>query len=307
MLGRIAYQLWFRPIGWTRKVLRQGVGRSWAAARGEAAMREAAARLTPLATPAGAPYAVPVAFLTGERYWHQTLFCARSLQRLSPRPIRFRFLDDGTISPDVAARLLAQHPGAVVESAADLTARLDAALPADRFPRLRARRLVYPHLRKLVDAHAGRTGWGLVLDSDMLFQAEPTELLQWLEAPEAPVHLLEDRSYYGYSDGLMRAIAGAELPERVNVGLIGLRSESIDWALLERWLAELQRAEGDHYLQEQALTAMLLAGRPHTVLDGRRYWCNPPADECRRPTAALHHYVAESRLDLYIDAWRRQP
>jgi hypothetical protein len=304
MLGRIAYKLWFQPYGWARQVLSQGVVRTFQAARGEAAMRGAALAFQPLPSPPGEPFPTPVVFLTGARYWHQTIFCARSLARFAPRPIRFRFLDDGSLPASVAARMQRLFPGAEVIGADAMLARLDRDLPTGKFPALRARRLVYPHLRKLTDVHAGQHGWALVLDSDMLFHRAPAELLAWLAAPTTPVHLIDSGTFYGYTAPLMRELVGRDVPPRVNVGVIGLRSEEIPWARLDSWIAALEQREGTQYLQEQALTAMLLAGHATVALPELDYRCLPDDAECQRPTAILHHYVAASRLALHTTCWR---
>ena len=58
-------------------------------------------------------------------------------------------------------------------------------------------------MRKLTDVHAGRTGWRLFLDSDMLFFARPDFLLAWLADPRQPCHMIDVVSAYGYSPGLM--------------------------------------------------------------------------------------------------------
>ncbi|MBI1292074.1 glycosyl transferase [bacterium] len=304
MLGRMAYKLWFQPTGWARRVLRQGPLRTYRAARGEAEMRQAAMELGPLAAGEGEAYPVPVVFLTGAGYWHQTIFCARSLQRFAPRPIRFRFHDDGSLPASVVSQLRALFSGCEIVGAEEASARVERHLPAARFPTLRARRLVYPHLRKLTDIHAGQDGWALVLDSDMLFHRAPLELLSWMEAPRVPIHLTDTDTFYGYSLPLLRELIGGDVPLRVNVGIIGLRSEAIDWHALERWVTLLHEREGTQYLQEQALTALLIAGRDAVALPPDSYRCLPDEAECLHPTAILHHYVAESRLALHSHCWR---
>jgi hypothetical protein len=50
---------------------------------------------------------------------------------------------------------------------------------------------------------------------------------------------------------------------------------------------------------------MLIAGRDWRQLDARDYRVLPDAAEIERPTAILHHYVAESRIGLFRSAWRR--
>jgi hypothetical protein len=109
---------------------------------------------------------------------------------------------------------------------------------------------------------------------------------------------------YGYSRPLMESLAGAPLPQRLNVGLCGLRSDDIDWDRLEFWSLCLQDAEGTSYYQEQALVAMLLAGRECVVAPPGDYVLMPGEEECRHPTAVMHHYVDLSKRGYFRHAWR---
>jgi hypothetical protein len=195
-------------------------------------------------------------------------------------------------------------PVSRVVSSAEIEERLERALPASLYPSLRARRLVYPHLRKLTDVHAGTTGWKLVLDSDMLFYQTPSFLLEWLRRPTAPCHMLDTASAYGYSPQLMTELAQAPIPERLNVGICGLRSEEIDWDRLECWCRTLLEREGSHYLQEQALTAILAAGKTCAVAPADDYVIQPSRDEVLHPRGVMHHYVAESKAWYFRYAWR---
>lgn len=260
-LGRIKYHLYHAPRAAARKVAAEGPLNLWLSARGRAAMERAARRLPPVATNAQ-PAAVPVCFLTGEHLWYQTAYCAQTLVRRSGPGLRLVIHDDGSLTPPAVAALRAALPNAEFESAADTEARLDDRLPAGRFPTLRARRTVSPLLRKLTDIHAGRAGWRLFLDSDMLFFGRPEFLLGWLANPPGPLHMIDAVTSYGYSPGLLAELAGAPVPERVNTGICGLKSDDLDWDRLEVWCRTTIEREGSHYLQEQAMTALLFAGRP---------------------------------------------
>lgn len=302
-LGRMVYWLYHAPRGFVKKCVTEGSLNLWLSARGQKAMERAAGSLPP--TPAAGPDTPAVTFLTGAKFWYQTAFCAVSLLRTAGRPLGVEVLDDGTLSAahaDVLSRLL---PGVRIHPIAEVLARLDAFLPADRYPSLRARRLVYPHLRKLTDVHAGLTGWRLVLDSDMLFHHRPDELLGWLASPDRPCHMLDVDNAYGYSPGLMAELAGGPVPDRVNVGVCGLKSNDINWDQLEKWCRLTLEREGSHYLQEQALTALLVSGGEWLALKESDYVVRPTAPETKRPTAALHHYVAESKAWYFRFGWRK--
>jgi hypothetical protein len=245
-----------------------------------------------------------VCFLTGRRFWYQTAFCFWSLCRHAGQPIRAVFFDDGTFDQALRAECIRIFPGSRVEEGGEIETRLDEGLPAARFPILRARRLEYPHLRKLTDVHSGRHGWRLVLDSDILFFRRPDLLLAWLAAPDQPLHMVDVQDAYGYSKALMESLAGNPIPRWLNVGVCGLRSDEIDWDRMESWCRRLQEAEGTSYYQEQALTAMLLAGRKCRVALADDYRLMPSEDEARSPTAAMHHYVGISKKGYFRHAWR---
>lgn len=303
LAGQLAYHLYHRPVGYLRSVAEAGGPLEvWRTERGRAAM-EAAAYTLPLPAPAtGAP--VELHFLTGRRYWYQTAFCLWTFARHAHRPLAPVILDDGSLTEEFRAPLRRLFPQTKFLTDADITARLEVALPAARFPTLRARRVGFPLLRKITDLHAGLSGWKLFLDSDLLFFREPRFLLDWHDAPTAPLRGEDIENAYGYPLALLDELAGQRVSERVNTGTLGLRSDDIDWERTEFWCRELQARAGTHYYQEQALVALHLAGRTCAV--------PPPADhvllprppesvECR---AVMHHYVADSKPAYFRHCWR---
>ena len=303
-LGRAARALYYDPVERMRLSIRAGGPlEQRRTAAGQRAMADAARALPRLDAPPGAPDA-EIHVLTGARFWDQTLFFLASMQAASPGvrvlPVLY---DDGTLTGADVAAIERVLPATRAERFGAIEARLDQHLPASRYPTLRARRLVYPHLRKLTDVHAGTMGWKLVADSDMLVFREPRVLLDWLAAPDRPLHMVDIENAYGYSDALMADLAGSPIPPLVNVGVFGFQSEAIDWDALERWARTMQEREGTTYYQEQALSAMLAA--PHTcaVAPAEDYVVRPTLGEGRAPTAVLHHYVAESKRSYFQHAW----
>ena len=304
-LGPAALRYYHRPLARLRQSIAEGG--PWEQRRTEQGRKEmiAAARtLLPLIAP-GSRDSVEVAFLSGERFWWQTLFCVVSLQVHSPVRIVPVVYDDGTFSDATWSAFSRVVPWARLVTAAEIEAKLNVHLPSDRFPALRSRRLSYPHLRKLTDIHSGRTGWIAVLDSDMLAFRRPQALLDWLAAPDRPCCLVERFSAYGYSPALMRELAGSAPPERVNVGVCGFRSDAIDWGRLEYWCRVMLEREGAHYFQEQALAALLLTGQDIRRLGPPDYVVMPGLEEGRDPSAVLHHYVASSKRSYFQYGWRR--
>ena len=301
--GSLSYLLWHRPRGAVEKSCRAGgPWNQWLDHRGEAAMRRAAAQLTPRADTHG--IAAEAWFLTGRRFWHQTAFCAWSLLQQSDDSVRPGFIDDGSFDDALVAESQRLFPGSLVRRANECEALLDTTLPVAKFPALRGQRRTYIHLRKLTDAHVSHRGWRLVLDSDMLFFRRPDALLAWLSTPDRPVHMLDVHDAYGYPAATLAELAGRPVPECVNVGICGFRSDTLDWEKLEAWTAELLARHGTSYYLEQALIALLAATADPLRLPREDYRLLPDLAECRKPTAALHHYVDLSKRGYFRDAWR---
>jgi hypothetical protein len=260
-------------------------------------------RLSPLQP---TPDPLEVCFLTGQRFWYQTCLCAYSLIKQMGQYIRPVIYDDGTLTQFYIAKIRRLFPDAKIFTAAAIEAQLNRVLPVDRYPMLRSQRLSYFHLRKLTDVHVGGTGWQLVLDSDMLFFHRPQQLLDWLQQPQAPCHMMDLKNAYGYSPELMAHLAGCPIPERINVGICGLNSSTIDWDQVESWCRLLLEKEGHHYFQEQALAAMLIAqSSSPVVMSSTDYVLMPSRSETLSPRAVMHHYVDYSKPWYFRHAWRR--
>jgi len=246
-----------------------------------------------------------VHLLTGRRFWHQTAFCLWTFSRQAGRPLAPVLYDDGSLDSEHREHLSRLFPDARFVSHEQAISRLDSLLPVERFPYLRDRWIHYPNLRKLIDPHLGSTGWKLVLDSDLLFFRKPEFLLDWLDAPDRPLHAVDCETSYGYPLDLLARLADAPLAERVNVGLCGLRSDELDWQKLEAWCRSLLELHGHHYYLEQALVAALVAGRPCAVAPAADYVTLPAAPEATACHAVMHHYVAHSKRWYFQDNWKR--
>ena len=304
-LGYVALKLYHQPLARLRSVIRQGGPLAiHETERQRLEMVDAAERLPALLHgPTGSAYRVHV--LTGERFWYQTAFCLASLAREAGCELGAEIYDDGSLAPGLRERLARLGPGISFHAQASIHERLEAHLPASRFPVLRELWRSYPNIRKMTDVHVGRSGWKLVIDSDLLFFRRADVLIDWLANPGAVLHAVDCAESYGYSRALMERMAGAAIPPLVNVGLCGLRSDALDWEELETWCARLIAAEGRSYFLEQALVAMLAARDPGAVVAPRaEYITMPERGEVERPTAVMHHYVADSKRWYFRSGWR---
>ena len=230
-LGRAAYWLWHAPVGALKTSFAAGGPiEQWRDRQAHAAMRAAAARLAPQQLPPADPAWPEVHFLTGGKFWDQTTLCLYTLQAHARHAFHSVVHDDGTLTPAVVRNLQRIFPQMVVCLRGEDEARASAALPTDRFPTLQAERHhPYPNMLKLTDVHSGRHGWKLVLDSDMLFFRRPDFLLDWLRAPDRPLHMTDVQDSYGYPRALLDSLAGKPVPSHLNVGMCGLCNDEFDW------------------------------------------------------------------------------
>lgn len=302
--GQLLYQLYYRPIGAVRASLRAGGPfENRRTARGRVEMIAAAHHLPALPS-ATDPRPVELHLLTGKKFWEQTAFCLWTFARHSARPLRPVIYDDGTLATEHRAPLAQLFPQARFIPQSETIARLDELLPVARFPTLRDRWQHYPNIRKLIDPHLGSSGWKLVIDSDLLFFRRPSLLLDWCDAPATPLHAVDCETSYGYSRPLLASLAGAPLADLVNVGVTGLNSSELDWPRLEHWCRTLIARERTNYYLEQALIAMLVAGRTCTVAPAADYVTLPRPPEAQTCTAVMHHYVANSKRWYFQQNWR---
>lgn len=302
--GQFLLKFYHTPVGRMRDSIRNGG--PWQEHRTERGRREMehAARGLPLPV-AGTGQTLGLHLLTGRRFWYQTAFCLWSLARRTGRPLAPVIYDDGTLTEEFRVPLARLFPATRFVTQAKTITRLDELLPTAKFPALRERWLHYPNLRKLTDPHLGSTGWKLVLDSDLLFFHRPDFLLQWLDAPARPLHAVDCETSYGYSRPLMNELAGAPVADLVNVGLTGLDSSELDWQKLEYWCRTLIAHEQTNYYLEQALVAMLVAGRTCAIAPAVDYVTLPEIPEARECRAIMHHYVAHAKRWYFQHNWRR--
>jgi hypothetical protein len=301
-LGKLKLYGYYRPMGLIRQSIAEGGPiEQIKTERGRLQMVEAARKL-PVLKCLPDPHGAKVNYLSGAKFWYQTLFCFVSLQRNSPFRITPFIHDDGTLDAETQSTISRVIPWAVFIEARTIEEKLDRLLPESSYPSLRARRREYPHLRKLTDIHLGQTDWGLVLDSDVLFFRRPDAVLEWFESPRA-IYMQDIQSAYGYSPELMHELAGCSVPEKVNVGLYALDRKLIDWTLMEGWCRTQIEREKSNYLQEQGLTALLLAIQKASSLSAAEYILMPDIEEGSAPRATLHHYVAQSKRSYFQKAW----
>ncbi len=302
-LGKIIYNIYYRPLAGFNRTKKFGIINFLRIEYARRQMVSAAYDLKEINKPDLPVHSVYI--LTGKKYWYQTAFCLYSLQKVSGN-IQFNatLVDDGSFDEALVKQIRSQFPSIKIQRADETESRLLQHLPATRYPALHKKRKSYPHIRKLIDVHAGQTGWKMVIDSDMLFFKEPKLVEDWLKKPATPFFLQDINYAYYYTTELMANLTGKPVSPNLNVGMIGIKSESINWDNVESWIVDLEAREGTNYLLEQALSAMIVAGEQVLVSPKNDYIVLPNEEETKFPQAVLHHYVAESKEWYFKNAWR---
>lgn len=318
---------WRRPNEELKRLLRWGPQSYFLCNSWMREMEEAAHTLPQLPS-SRSHLPIPLWFLTGKRFWYQTAFCAWTFAKQSGREVILNLVDDGSLTSEHESGLRRLFPQGVTIHKSDVQERIATLLPVERFPILRQRWDDYINIRKLIDIHLGSTGVKLVLDSDMLFFRKPQAILDWWDSaqssgkdpsanyqlptanyqlqprPYTPLLMTDCEESYGYSRNLMEELARAPIPPLLNVGICGLRSESLDWEESEYWCRTLVEREGTSYYLEQALVAMLAARNAPTVMPRSEYITLPTERQVMKGEGELQHYVADSKPWYFGKAWK---
>jgi len=249
---------------------------------------------------------LPIYFLTGKNYLYQTLFCIKSLVKVSSEKFNFILVDDGSFDSEFIIGIRQHLRNCKILQKEEIQQNLNSVIPETEYPYLHKKRKEYPHIKKLTDVHtSSKHEWKVVIDSDMLFWNEPKEFINWLKKPSNPIFMLDCEESYGYSKSLMKELCKSEIYDFLNVGIIGLNSTKINWNNLENWSKTMEEKEGTSYYLEQALSAMLVGNQPSTVLPKTEYIVNPTKDQVLNHTGCLHHYVDLSKEHYYTFAWKK--
>ena len=164
----------------------------------------------------------------------------------------------GPLSARTADRLRAHFPDSRLVTADVADQTVNARLDALGFPNLRSARSQAFMLRKLVDpVLLGHSRYMLLLDTDVLFFAQPTELLDAVAGNSSVgVFNRDQKSWYTITPQLARERLGIELPERLNAGLGLVPRALLNLTRAEHWLAAAPELLSETWLTEQTIQAL---------------------------------------------------
>ena len=267
-------------------------------------MRKAAARIPPATLADWGLAGPPVRFLTGARFVHQTIFCARSFEWACGTHTRIEIFSDGTLGPDECVLLKRALPHAMIADDTATSQRLDTVLPTASFPLLREMRETQPLMCKLLDLHAGLSGPALYLDSDMLFFAAPATLRDWLRVQRGEWFMEQSGDALVGERVELGNRLGLNLAAGVNSGILALEDSAFDWPALERTAATFTPAERAHKWAEQTLFAVHVSRRFARALSRLDYVLCHGREDFADPAPALRHYVHKAKSIYAAREWR---
>jgi len=221
----------------------------------------------------GSRRSVTVTSLLGSAQVETALVCLATLLRYAAFPLRFRLLDDGTLTAEDRDRLSGALGAPEIIVRADADSRLAAYL--SRWPATRIFREANPLALKLVDAavFAGDRDL-LFVDTDVLFLRpfsglvpEPSDRPAGGGAPA--LFMADSQSAYSVRSWQVLRDRRLRLPARVNTGIMVVRPGVFDPELVEWFLARTEYHRTPVWA-EQTCWALLAVRAGAELLDPRR-------------------------------------
>jgi len=254
-------------------------------------------RLPPRPVPGVAPERASIHTLTSRRDWLSALWSVRTFMEFLGESLPVRFHDDGTLTPEISAKLRAFFPGSLVISATESHAVAEERL--HQFPKCRAARGRHIMTHKLIDAAIFAPGARyLLLDSDLLFFSPPREISQWLPGPERVNLWNEDQgNSLNLSPGEARARHGVNLVQKINAGFGAVWRDSVDFNLLEEYFQHETVWSHPHRVEQTAYA--LLSSRFGVRLLPRSYLIDTDRKTGLPAGIVMKHYVGIIR-DLFF-------
>lgn len=232
--------------------------------------------------------------------WLNLIWALKSFYWAAKRQYALCIHDDGTLTPENRATLQHHFPNARIIDRPSADARVLAELTA--YPRCLEFRQSNHLAPKVFDfASYLESDRMLLLDSDILFFAEPTELLHRIEDPDYSLNTVNGdvSSAYTVDPQVVKDKLGFEVIDRFNsgLGLIHKQSMRFDW--IEEFLA-LPDIVGHFWRIEQTLYA-LFSSRFGAELLPSEYDVHLEGGIGNSPS---RHYVGKIRHLMYCEGIR---
>ncbi len=239
--------------------------------------------------------------LTSATDYLNLIWALKSFYHISQRRYALCIHDDGTLTDEVRATLAQHFPTARILNRRQ--AELDVLATLQNYPLCRKFRESNHLSPKVFDfRHYLKADRMLLLDSDVLFFKEPTELLRRIESPKYRLNCVNGdiKSAYTVTPELARQYCDVSLIERFNSGLGLIHRESLNLDWIEEFLA-IPGIIGNFWLIEQTLYA-LCSSRFGVELLPAEYDVFLQGQAGDRPS---RHYVGAIRHLMYSEGMRK--
>ncbi len=239
--------------------------------------------------------------LTSKNDYLNLLWALKSFYHISSRRYALCIHDDGTLTDEIRATLAHHFPAARILNRRQ--AELDVLATLQNYPLCRKFREANHLSPKVFDfRHYLKADRMLLLDSDVLFFTEPTELLRRIESPNYRLNCVNGdiKSAYTVTPELARQHCDVRLIERFNSGLGLIHRESLNLDWIEEFLA-IPGIIGNFWLIEQTLYA-LCSSRFGVELLPAEYDVFLKGQAGDRPS---RHYVGAIRHLMYSEGMRK--
>lgn len=262
--------------------------------------------LSPLAfhlvkRPQGPEIPVSVHMLVSSRTWHAGLLAAISFEHSTGRRWPLVIHDDGSVSSAQRQKIEQVLPGVRFIPRADADRETNGVLA--EYATCLAHRGRHNLFLKFFDAapFAPHDRF-IVLDSDVIFFKQPTEILEWAESGASSCLYNEDtREKFCIPREEIEKVLPVTLLPRFNSGLVLMQKRAIDLDLASRLLSAFETTAHAPQFFEQTLYALMAstnpgggAPLPRTYNISWGYW--------RDRGSICRHYVGEFKHDLlYIE------
>ncbi len=233
--------------------------------------------------------------LTSANDYLNLVWALKSFYHFSDRRYALCIHDDGTLTNEIRRTLTQHFPAARILNRRQ--AEFEVLATLQNYPLCRKFREANHLSPKVFDfRHYLQADRMLLLDSDVLFFAEPKELLRRLETPEYRLNCVNGdiQSAYTVTPQLAQEHCGVRLIERFNSGLGLIHRESLNLDWIEEFLA-IPGIIGNFWLIEQTLYA-LCSSRFGVELLPQKYDVFLKGEVGDRPS---RHYVGAIRHLMY--------
>lgn len=248
-----------------------------------------------------------VSFLTGAKYWHQTIFCAHTLADYLDGRLGVRLYSDGSLTDEHIGFINKVLPDVEAMSETQVLHHLDVVLPQQKFPTLRHLRNWHPFFRRLIDIHTSPS-WAIHMDSDMIFFGKPDQIIEAYQRKTA-VYMKEQlaNSYFVDNEDTLKDKYGIDCIKSVNGGIIAYDNNKVDYADLEEKAKLLLK----HYPNagpaqvEQTLMSYVLHHQNAAALDEKLYsiFYDDKPDLSR--LNIVRHYIFKAKLPYFTTEWKK--